>query len=218
MHSAIQTVPSGPAFPVVDFRPAAARRRILDAARQLLRQHGYERFTMESVAIRSGLTRRTLYNQFEDRDALYRASRLELMESFEDLLPREIMPQADVRATMERFFTAALEILASSDHRELHMSVERDAASVPWLRDLYASRIERPLRLAIEHYLLSQKADGALDIAAPAPHACYCLTMIKAAVSAPDQSPVFDASELAAIFVRRLGQPIDNLAASPLSS
>lgn len=209
MHAAAQLAqplrPLPP--PPLDHRPASARRRVLDAARSLLSQHGHERFTMEAVAARAGLSRRTLYNQFEDRDALYRASRLELIEGFEALLPTELDPHAELRRGIERFFAAALAALALADHRELLASVQRDGAAVPWLRQLYAARVERPLRLAVEHYLLMQQAQGALAIADPAPPARRALAMLRAALSAPDAAPVFEAGELAALFVQRLAGP-----------
>ena len=207
MHGVGQLVSPVAAFPAAEFRPASARRRILDAARVLLRQHGYERFTMEAVAARSGLTRRTLYNQFEDRDALYRASRMELLQGFEDMLPIELAPSVDLKVTMEAFLARALTALGTPDHRELHQSVQRDGSAVPWLRELYSARVERPLRLAVEHYLLMQKAYGALDIADPSPPARRCLAMLKAAISTPDAAPVFDAGDLADIFIRRLAVP-----------
>lgn len=189
---------------VFDHRPASARRRVLDAARVLLRSQGYDRFTMEAVAMRSGLSRRTIYNQFEDRDALYRASRMELLECFEALLPLELASETELTRGMERFFAAALAAMALPEHRELHDSVMRDGAASPWLRQLYASRVERPLRLAVEHFLLMQSARGAVEIGDPGPPAHRALAMLKAALSSPEGAPVFEARELASVFVQRL--------------
>lgn len=207
MHAALSVERFARRTPPLDHRPATARRRVLDAARVLLRSQGYERFTMEAVAARSGLSRRTLYNQFEDRDALYRASRMELLEAFEALLPLELAPDTELIRAMERFFAAALAALALPEHREMLASVQRDGSAVPWLKSLYSARVERPLRLAVEHYLLMQKAYGALAIADPSPPARRCLTMLKAALSTADAAPVFDAAELAAMFARRLSEP-----------
>lgn len=181
-----------------------ARQRVLDAARSVLRQVGYDRFTLDTVASRSGLSRRTIYNQFGSRDELFRASRLELLLAFEDDLPREIPPDADLQPTIERFCSVAIEALATAEHRELLASVQRDGAAVPWLAELYRARVDRPLRMAIEHYLLMQATFGSLQIADPTPPARSLLAAIKATVSAPDATPVFRASELALLFAARL--------------
>jgi AcrR family transcriptional regulator len=49
------------------------RAKILDAARELFVAHGVEAVTMRKVAEKIGYTATTLYNHFEDKDALLRA-------------------------------------------------------------------------------------------------------------------------------------------------
>jgi AcrR family transcriptional regulator len=47
------------------------RDRILDAAYQLFYERGFTRISMDAVAERAGITKRTLYNHFESKDALF---------------------------------------------------------------------------------------------------------------------------------------------------
>src|SRR5580704_5444445 len=49
------------------------RAKILDAARELFVTHGVEAVSMRKVAEKIGYTATTLYNHFEDKDALLRA-------------------------------------------------------------------------------------------------------------------------------------------------
>lgn len=49
------------------------RETLLDAARELLGQHGWARVTMAQVAARAGVSRQTLYNTFGSRDELAQA-------------------------------------------------------------------------------------------------------------------------------------------------
>lgn len=206
-------------FAVPDqIRPSAARRRVLDATRALLQEHSFGKLTMEAVASRSGLTRRTVYNQFEDREALYRASRLELFQAFEDSLPTEIVPHRDIATTLERFCGAALAVLATPEHRELLASVKRDGPEIPWLKAFYSSHVDRPLRLAIENYLLKQAVSGTLEITEPAEHARRGLMMLCAAISVKDASPVFEAAELAALFLQRVQRDATDMSAARLFS
>src|SRR4051794_28412841 len=60
-------------------RPAAEDPRVrrtraaaLAAARTLFLRHGYGGTTMEDVAAEAGLTKRTLYNNYTDKDTLFR--------------------------------------------------------------------------------------------------------------------------------------------------
>lgn len=183
---------------------AKPRERILDAARSILRGSGYDGFAIDAVAKRSGLSRRTVYNHFDDRDALYRASRRALLAGFEDMLPRAIDLRIDPLRAITAFCAEAIAALGTPEHRELVASVQRDALAAPWLRDLYQARVDRPLLLAVEHYLLMQAAFDALPGADPAPPARALLAMLKAATSSVEAGAAFAPEEIAAIFSARL--------------
>lgn len=49
------------------------RDRILDAAMQVFRRHGFQRSSIEQTAEAAGLTRQALYHHFESKEALFRA-------------------------------------------------------------------------------------------------------------------------------------------------
>jgi AcrR family transcriptional regulator len=48
--------------------------RLLDAARDVFAERGFQRATMEAIAARADSTKPTLYAHFGDKDALYRAT------------------------------------------------------------------------------------------------------------------------------------------------
>jgi AcrR family transcriptional regulator len=52
-------------------RRADNRERILDTAYQLFYERGFTRISMDAVAARAGITKRTLYNHFASKDALF---------------------------------------------------------------------------------------------------------------------------------------------------
>lgn len=58
------------------------RDQILDAATRVFLQHGYEGTSMDRVATESGAARRTLYNQFENKEALFDAMTARIWNSF----------------------------------------------------------------------------------------------------------------------------------------
>lgn len=55
-----------------DPRVVRSRAAVIDAARTLFMEQGYAGTTMEDIAHRAGLTKRTLYNNYADKEALFR--------------------------------------------------------------------------------------------------------------------------------------------------
>jgi len=54
-----------------DPRVVRTRAAVVDAARTLFLRNGYARTTMEEIAALAGLTKRTVYNNYPDKDALF---------------------------------------------------------------------------------------------------------------------------------------------------
>ncbi|HWI86229.1 MAG TPA: helix-turn-helix domain-containing protein [Sphingomonas sp.] len=182
-----------------------ARRRALAAAREVLRSHGYRSFSVERVAKAAGLSRRTLYNQFEDRTDLYRAVRLELVGEVEAALPREISRSLPLQTAIEHFVGETCRALAGDAHMQLRSAVARDGAELPWLAALYRERVTLPLEWAVERCLLQQAHGNMLLVDEPAAQAQRLVAMMMASVVEPT---AFHPSELAAIFLSRLRAPI----------
>ena len=55
-----------------DPRVVRSRAAVLEAARALFMEQGYAGTTMDDIARRAGLTKRTLYNNYPDKEALFR--------------------------------------------------------------------------------------------------------------------------------------------------
>lgn len=49
------------------------RRRLIEAATQIIREKGYDRTTLEEIARRAGMTRGAIYNNFRDKEDLFLA-------------------------------------------------------------------------------------------------------------------------------------------------
>jgi AcrR family transcriptional regulator len=192
-----------------------ARRRALAAAREVLRHEAYAGFSVERVARAAGLSRRTLYNQFEDRAELYRAVRLALVAEVELALPREVGRGVPLRDAIEHFVRDACAALAGDAHAELRAAVARDGADLPWLAALYRERVVLPLEWAVERCLLQQAHGRALMVEEPVAHAQRLVAMIMATVAEPS---AFHASELAVIFLNRLTATPLSFAADPAVS
>jgi AcrR family transcriptional regulator len=70
MTSDHRTEASGRRRPKGDKR-ARTRAKLLEAARELIREKGYERTTLRDVALRAGMTSGAIYGNFKNRDELF---------------------------------------------------------------------------------------------------------------------------------------------------
>jgi AcrR family transcriptional regulator len=98
------------------------RLQVLQAARQLLLERGFPRFTMEAVARQAGVTRQTVHNQFGSRGALLEAlCDVAALGGGLDRLP-EAFGQADPLKALERFVEVFVGFWAADEGltRRLH--------------------------------------------------------------------------------------------------
>lgn len=90
-----------------DPRVVRSRAAVVDAARTLFMRHGYAGTTMEDIAALAGLTKRTVYNNYGDKDALFTqivADVLAYAESFARGLHEEFtvgVTAANLRTTLD---------------------------------------------------------------------------------------------------------------------
>ena len=62
---------NGPSPGEDDPRVIRSRAAVVEAARALFLEHGYAGTTMEDIAARAGITKRTVYNNYADKGALF---------------------------------------------------------------------------------------------------------------------------------------------------
>lgn len=77
-----ETDPSSPPNPTVAARQRAA---LLDAITQVAGERGWERTTLRAVVERAGLSRRTVYELFDDKQACFLAAADQLIDRISDL-------------------------------------------------------------------------------------------------------------------------------------
>lgn len=83
------------------------RTALLEAARAIVREHGYERTTLATVAKRAGMTTGAIYGNFRNRDELFIA----LGEHYWAPIKPKISPDATFAEAMRAFAKATLEAI-----------------------------------------------------------------------------------------------------------
>ena len=80
------------------------RRKLLEAARALIREKGYERTTMEDVARRAGMTSGAIYGNFKNREELFIA----LGQTYWAPIKPKIRPDSTLAEKMQAFAEATI--------------------------------------------------------------------------------------------------------------
>ncbi len=141
----------------------ATREAILQAAEKVFSERGIAAARMEEIALQAGVAVGTIYNYFDDRDALLQAvlqaSAAELSERLRD---PELLPEVPFKRQVERFFLRVLE------HQQAHFRLFAILVQEEAGRCCSGSEsVPRPLRLK-PLYLMAEKlvergvAQGAL--------------------------------------------------------
>ncbi len=146
------------------------RRRLLDAARRQLVQHGYAHLTMRRVAARVGVTATAIYLHFKDKDDLIHALIDEGMEALHLALEASDVRTASPRARLESLSRALIAFgLANPEYYEI-MFLQHPERMSRFPADMYR-RARRNLERfgeAVEPFV--KEGDPML-----ATHALWCL-------------------------------------------
>lgn len=84
--------PRGPGRPTRE-QARARQQELLDAALDLFLEHGYDQATIEMIAARVQMAKRTVYSRYSDKAALFRASVRRAIEA--QAVPREDLESLD---------------------------------------------------------------------------------------------------------------------------
>lgn len=143
------------------------RSEILYAVREAMRNGSYDTLTIEQVAAKTGVSRRTLYNLFQDKDDIYRQSCESLIRSVADLVIEEIPERMSTIDGLGFYIAACTEVYGSAAAKDLLRSVARDGAHQPWLVSGYYRHVREPLVRACELFLLKKSRRVPLSLDAP---------------------------------------------------
>jgi TetR/AcrR family transcriptional repressor of mexJK operon len=154
MTQASQALKSRPGRPSRQQAEARAA-ELLDTALDMFLERGFELTTMEAVALRLGMTKRTIYARYPDKAALFLASVRRAIER--TTVPREAFAElddGDLAATLTRFARQRVAHFQTAEGLRLQRIVNTEsfrfpqiftwyyeqgaATAIAFLRDLFA--------------------------------------------------------------------------------
>ncbi len=162
-------------------RPAASPKRaaIVEAAADLFLHSGYGEVSMDAIAAKAGVSKRTVYSHFPGKDALFAAVMGSHCDRTVDLDNCRLDPEAPPREVLTDLGVRFLSLITSPPAVALFRTVVAETGRFPELgRTFFASGPQRWLS-TMAPYLESQHSRGRLAIPDPQAAAATLLYMLK---------------------------------------
>jgi TetR/AcrR family transcriptional regulator, mexJK operon transcriptional repressor len=150
-------------------RPARAdalrlRQRILEVATELFLAKGYGSTTIEAVAARAGISKRTLYHRFDDKSVLFAAVVHEIIEQIRPPAGVPLIEGATLRDVLRRLAGMILRAALSPQAIALHRLVMAESARFPELvRAVHGDGSAREATTLIGGLLAREPRDSTLS-------------------------------------------------------
>jgi AcrR family transcriptional regulator len=147
---------------------AQTRARLLKAAGTVFAERGYDRASLDDVAVAAGLTKGAVYSSFASKEELFYALMRERIRERVELVTKAVERQATVRDITRDAGSALAELISSQAEWHL-LFIEFWARAVrdPDLRDEFA-RERRSARGLIASLLQEQATEASVELPAPA--------------------------------------------------
>jgi AcrR family transcriptional regulator len=140
------------------------RQRILEAATELFLAEGYGSTTIEAVAARAGISKRTFYHRFDDKSALFAAVVHEIIEQIRPPAGVPLIEGATLRDVLRRLAGMIVRAALSPQAIALHRLVMAESARFPELvRAVHADGSAREATTLIGGLLAREPRDSTLS-------------------------------------------------------
>ncbi|MFG2846299.1 TetR/AcrR family transcriptional regulator [Kitasatospora sp. NPDC048296] len=112
------------------------RKAITRAATTVFGREGYVRASMDAIAAEAGVSKRTVYNHFADKETLFLSVALqnsaELTETIRELMAKYLDRVVDLRQDLADFAVErALAVLSAGEHGALGRAIRAEVANIP---------------------------------------------------------------------------------------
>lgn len=147
---------------------SAKRRQILDGARLVFSEQGYERAAVDQIAARAGVSKATVYNHFQDKKALFVAAVVENCDQFRDDLARCVAaPSGDAEAVLLEIGTHVMTASLAPSAVSLYRQAIAQAEQMPEIGRMVFERGTLALQEFVATHLARWHEAGALRIDDP---------------------------------------------------
>ncbi len=145
------------------------RRHILEGARAVFAEQGFERASVDVIAARAGVSKATVYNHFADKKALFVAAVIEATDAMRASLAACLdRPGDDLEQALQAVGEKIAKLWLTPSVSALYRQAIAEAAHLPEIGRMVFEQGTLPLEQAVAAYLARWQESGALRIDDPA--------------------------------------------------
>ena len=151
---------AGPGRP----KDLAKRAAILEAAKQLFLEQGYQGVSMDQIATTAGVSKLTVYSHFGDKETLFAAA---IAATCEEVLPEELFapaPAGTLREQLRSIGQAFFDLITSDEAISMHRLMNTPGTAENAMRELFWNAGPQRLQAAFARFLQPHVAAGRLRI------------------------------------------------------
>ena len=155
------------------------RQAILDGATRMFLKHGYRNVSMEKIDHAARVSKATLYNHFDSKNALLAAVISELCESLLQTMTQATIESDDVENNLTQIATSAVDLIYAEDALAIYRLVVAESPDFPELGQLFYASGPQAALTQLEDYFRHLNATGSYNIANPVFAADAFFSMLK---------------------------------------
>ena len=152
--------------PITKVRPGGSREAIVAAAQRLFLARGFGAVSMDELAEAAAVARRTLYNQFQSKEEIFREMLSRVSHQLEDAFPAGVETQGDVEDVLALIARTILDLHKQPEYLGFLRMVVADSRQFPWIAEEFAAVMD-PQTERLMRYLAHLTELGTLDCRNP---------------------------------------------------
>ena len=140
------------------------RASILEAAKRLFLEQGYQGVSMDQIAAAAGVSKLTVYSHFGDKETLFSAA---ITAKCQDVLPDELFvrpPEGPLREQLRAIGHAFFALITSEEAIAMHRMMNTPGTAENTLRELFWSAGPRRVQDMFAQFLQARVAQGQLEV------------------------------------------------------
>jgi TetR/AcrR family transcriptional repressor of mexJK operon len=140
------------------------RQAILDAAKRLFPQFGFDGISMEAIAAEAGVSKLTVYSHYGDKDALFRAT---ISAKCEEMLPPtlfQVAPKGPIRRQLTSIARAFFGLITSAEAIGMQRMMSAQMGGDSRLPQMFWEAGPQRVQDGFAEFLRAKIAAGQLDI------------------------------------------------------
>lgn len=143
------------------------RLAILNGATRMFLTHGYRNVTMEKIAQAAPVSKATLYNHFNSKNALFSAVIAELCGSLLQTMTQVTIESDDVENNLTQIARSAIDLIFTEEALAIYRLVVAESPDFPELGQLFYSSGPQAVLTQLEDYFRLLNMEGRYTIADP---------------------------------------------------